>query len=325
MVRRTARRPCRCGQHNESVTEADTTTDTATDTATATATAGTAYDVARVRSHFPQLRDGEGLGAAHFDGPGGSQTADAVARAVYDTLTGPLANDGSFTPAERNATRALAAGRAAVADLLNTDPRGIVFGRSMTQLTMDMARTLSRAWGPGDEVVVTRLDHDSNVRSWILAAERVGATVRWADFDPATGELDPEQVAGVLTDRTRVVAIPAASNLIGTMPDLPAISRMVHDAGALLYVDGVHHTAHAPVDIAALGADLYACSPYKFLGPHCGVLAGDVDLLESLRPDKLMPASDAVPERFELGTLPYELLAGTAAAVDFLAGLVPGE
>src|SRR3954471_344598 len=144
MVRRTARRPCRCGQHNESVTEADTeadtTTDTATDTATATATAGTAYDVARVRSHFPQLRDGEGLGAAHFDGPGGSQTPDAVARAVYDTLTGPLANDDSFTPAERNATSAAVAGRAAVADLLNADPRGIVFGRSMTQLTMEMAR-----------------------------------------------------------------------------------------------------------------------------------------------------------------------------------------
>ena len=149
--------------------------------------------------------------------------------------------------------------------------------------------------------------------------------MRWADFDPETGELDPEQVERVLTNRTRVVAVTAASNLIGTMPDLPAIAKQVHDAGALLYVDGVHHTAHAPVDMAALGADFYACSPYKFLGPHCGVLAGGPALLETLHPDKLVPASDTVPERFELGTLPYELMAGTAAAVDFLAGLVPGE
>jgi cysteine desulfurase family protein (TIGR01976 family) len=292
-----------------------------TDTDTAT---GTSYDVARVRSHFPQLREGEGLGAAHFDGPGGSQTPEVVARAVYDTLAGPLANDDDVTPAELNATRTLTEGRAAMADLLNADPRGIVFGRSMTQLTMDLARTLSQEWGPGDEVVVTRLDHDSNVRSWTIAAERAGATVRWADFDPETGEFDAGQVEAVLSDRTRVVAVTAASNLIGTRPDLPAIAELVHAAGALLYVDGVHYTAHVLVDMPALGADLFACSPYKFLGPHCGVLAARPDVLEPLRPDKLVPASDAIPERFELGTPAYELYAGTAAAVDFLAGLVPG-
>ncbi|HEX3222412.1 MAG TPA: cysteine desulfurase-like protein [Nocardioides sp.] len=285
----------------------------------------TAYDVARVRAHFPQLREGEGLGAAHFDAPGGSQTPDVVAQAVYDVLTAPLANRGAVTAAERNAEATVVAAREAMADLLAADPRGIVFGRSMTQLTMDLARTLARSWGPGDEVVVTRLDHDSNVRSWTIAAERTGATVRWADFDPDTGELDVEQVERVLTDRTRLVAVTAASNLIGTMPDVPAIAKLVHDTGALLYVDGVHHTAHAAVDVAALGADFYACSSYKFLGPHCGVLAADPALLETLQPDKLVPASDAVPERFELGTLPYELLAGTAAAVDFLAALVPGE
>ena len=291
------------------------------DTSTAT---GTSYDVARVRSHFPQLREGKGRGAAPFDGPGGSQTPEVVARAVYDTLAGPLANDDDVTPAELNATRTLTEGRAAMADLLNADPRGIVFGRSMTQLTMDLARTLSQGWGPGDEVVVTRLDHDSNVRSWTIAAERAGATVRWADFDPETGELDTGQVAAVLSDRTRVVAVTAASNLIGTRPDLPAIAELAHAAGALLYVDGVHYTAHALVDMPALGADLFACSPYKFLGPHCGVLAARPDVLEPLRPDKLVPASDAIPERFELGTPAYELHAGTAAAVDFLAGLVPG-
>jgi cysteine desulfurase family protein (TIGR01976 family) len=285
----------------------------------------TAYDVARVRAHFPQLGDGEGLGAAHFDGPGGTQTPDVVARAVYDALVAPLANDAEVTPAERNAARALTEGRAAMADLLNADPRGVVFGRSMTQLTMDLARTLARDWGPGDEVVVTRLDHDSNVRTWVHAAERAGATVRWADFDPETGELDPEQVATVLSDRTKVVAMTAASNLIGTRPDVAAVAELAHAAGALLYVDGVHYTAHVLVDVGALGADFFACSPYKFLGPHCGVLVARPEVLEPLRPDKLVPASDGVPERFELGTPAYELLAGVAAAVDFLADLVPGD
>jgi cysteine desulfurase family protein (TIGR01976 family) len=285
----------------------------------------TTYDVARVRSHFPQLREGDGLGAAHFDGPGGTQTPDVVARAVHDTLVGPLANDADVTPAERNAGRALTEGRAAMADLLNADPRGIVFGRSMTQLTMDMARTLAQDWGPGDEVVVTRLDHDSNVRTWILAAERAGATVRWADFDPATGELDVEQVASVLSDHTRLVAMTAASNLLGTRPDVPAIADLVHAVGATLFVDGVHYSAHVLVDVEELGADFFACSPYKFLGPHCGVLAARPEVLEPLSPDKLVPAGDEIPERFELGTPAYELLAGVRAAVDFLADLVPGD
>jgi cysteine desulfurase family protein (TIGR01976 family) len=288
-------------------------------------TRSTTYDVARVRAHFPQLGKGSGLGAAHFDGPGGSQTPDVVARAVHDTLVAPLANDDVVTPAERNAGLAVAGARTAMADLLNGDPRGIVFGRSMTQLTMDLARTLAQEWGPGDEVVVTRLDHDANVRPWTIAAQRAGATVRWADFEPATAELDPGQVEAVLSDRTRLVAVTAASNLLGTRPDIPAIAELAHAAGARLYVDGVHYTAHLAVDVEALGADFFACSPYKFLGPHCGVLAARPDLLETLRPDKLMPSSDEVPQRFELGTPAYELLAGVTAAVDFLAGLVPGD
>jgi cysteine desulfurase family protein (TIGR01976 family) len=296
-----------------------------TSTVPSSTTGATAYDVARVRAHFPQLREGAGLGAAHFDGPGGTQTPDVVADAVRDTLLGPLANDDSVTHAERNAGRAVVAGRAAMADLLNADPRGIVFGRSMTQLTMDLARTLARDWGPGDEVVVSRLDHDANVRPWTIAAERVGATIRWADFDPESGELDVRQLESVLSDRTRVVALTAASNLIGTRPDVPAIADLVHAAGALLYVDGVHYTAHVLVDVAELGADMFACSPYKFLGPHCGVLAARPEVLETLRPDKLMPASDEIPQRFELGTPAYELMAGVAAAVDFLADLVPGH
>jgi cysteine desulfurase family protein (TIGR01976 family) len=208
-------------------------------------------------------------------------------------------------------------------DLLGADPRGVVFGRSMTQLTFDLARTLAAGWGSEDEVVVTRLDHDANIRPWVHAATAVGARVRWVDFDPATGELTEDDVAAVLSPRTRLVALTAASNLLGTCPPVRAITDLAHEAGALTYVDGVHFTAHASVHLEALGADFYACSPYKFLGPHCGVVAAAPALLEGLRPQKLLPSPDVVPERFELGTLPYELLAGTTAAVDFLASLAP--
>ena len=272
-------------------------------------------DLARLRSRFPALD----LGVAHFDGPGGSQVPTVVARAVAATMTAGLGNRGTVTGAELRVERVVTDARSAVADLLGADARGVVFGRSMTQLTFDVARTLSAAWGPDDEVVVTRLDHDANIRPWVYAAERSGATVRWLDLDPATGELD--DVATVLSDRTRLVAVTGASNLIGTRPDVPAITAAARAAGALSYVDAVHLVPHAPVDLGALGADLLVCSPYKFFGPHLGVLAADPGLLEGLHPDKLLPSSDAVPERFELGTLPYEQLAGVTAAVDFIAGI----
>jgi cysteine desulfurase family protein (TIGR01976 family) len=281
---------------------------------------GVAYDVQTIRKHFPALAEG----AAHFDGPGGSQVPDVVGEAVAGTLCAAIANRGVVTAAERRAATVVTEARRAVADLLAADPAGVVFGRSMTQLTYDFSRTLAKDWGPGDEVVVTRLDHDANIRPWVQAAAAAGATVRWADFDPATGVLATDAVAGLLSERTRLVAVTAASNLLGTRPDVPAIAAAAHDAGALLYLDGVHLTPHAAVDVTALGADFYACSPYKFLGPHLGLVAAAPSLLETLRPDKLLPSTDAVPERFELGTLPYELLAGTTAAVDFLAGLVPG-
>jgi cysteine desulfurase family protein (TIGR01976 family) len=279
------------------------------------------YDVAAVRAQFPALK----AGTAHFDGPGGSQVPEPVARAVADLLTSPIANRGRVTAAERLADDTVLEARTAVADLVGADPRGVVFGRSATQLTFDLARTLADGWGPGDEVVVSRLDHDANVRPWVIAAERAGATVRWAAFDPATGELTVDDVVAVLSERTRLVAVTGASNLIGTRPPVAAIAERVHAAGALLAVDGVHLTAHAPVDVAALGADFFTCSPYKFLGPHCGVLAAAPALLEPLAPAKLLPSTNEVPERFELGTLPYELLAGTTAAVDFLAGIAPGD
>lgn len=279
------------------------------------------YDVAAVRSHFPSLAEG----AAHFDGPGGTQVPDVVGRAVADTLTSAISNRGTVTPSERRAEHVVTACRAALGDLLGADPRGIVFGRSATALTYDLARALAKTWGPGDELVVTRLDHDSNIRPWVQVAQSVGATVRWVDFDPVTGELPTEAVQAQLGERTRLVAITAASNLIGTRPRVTHIADLVHQVGALLWVDGVHATAHASVDLPALRADVWTCSPYKFMGPHCGVVAADPALLETLHPDKLLPSTDAVPERFELGTLPYELMAGTTAAVDFIAGLADAD
>ena len=275
------------------------------------------YDVAALRARVPALASG----MAFFDGPGGTQTPIEVARAVADALTSPIANRGTVTAAERTSDDIVAGARRALADLLGADPRGIVFGRSTTALMFDLARTVATGWGPGDEVVVTRLDHDANIRPWVTAARAVGATVRWLGFDPVSTDLD--DVTPLLSERTRLVAVTGASNLVGTRPPVAAIAGAAHAVGALCVVDGVHLTAHAPVDVEALGADVYACSPYKFLGPHCGVLAARAELLETLHPSKLLPSTDAVPERFELGTLPYELLAGTRAAVDVLASLAP--
>jgi cysteine desulfurase family protein (TIGR01976 family) len=278
------------------------------------------YDVAELRRHFPSLSSG----VAHFDGPGGTQTPREVGEAIARVLTGPLSNRGTVGASERVADATVAAFRAAYADLLGVPAAGVVYGRSATQLTYDLSRPLARTWRPGDEVVVSRLDHDANVRPWLQAAQAAGAGVRWIDFDPATGEVDPASVASAITGRTRLVAITAASNLIGTRPAVAEIAAAAHAVGALVWVDGVHDAAHEFVDVPALGADFFVCSPYKFLGPHCGVLGAAPEVLEQLFPDKLLPSTDVVPERFELGTLPYETLAGATAAVDVLAAIAPG-
>ncbi|MBS42384.1 MAG: cysteine desulfurase-like protein [Nocardioides sp.] len=270
------------------------------------------YDVAAVRSAFPALDSG----LARFDAPGGSLTPRPVAQAVADAMTAGLCQRGSLTPHERRAEEVVSSARGAMARHLGSTPAAIAFGRSMTALAFDVARALAKDWGPGDEVVVTRLDHDADVRPWVLAAGAVGATVRWVDFDPDTWELD--DVAPVLSERTRLVAVTGSSNLVGTRPDLAAVVSAAHAVGALVHVDAVHLAAHVLVDLTAIGADLLTCSPYKFCGPHLGVLTGRPDLLESLRPDKLITSPEVVPERFELGTLPYEQLAGVAAAVSFL-------
>ena len=277
------------------------------------------YDPQRLRRQIPSLRSG----IAHFDGPGGTQTPLAVATAIADSLLGPLSNRGTATVPQQRADSFVVSARLAIADLVGAHSQDVVFGRSMTQLTFDLARTLAQDWGPGDEVVVSRLDHDANIRPWVIAAERAGATIRWVDFDPDTTELPVEAFTAVVSSRTRLVAVTAASNLIGTRPDIAAISHLAHQSNALVFVDGVHLTAHSLPDVGAMGADFFVCSPYKFLGPHLGALVADHATLQSLFPDKLTPSTMDVPERFELGTLPYELLAGVTAAVDVLASLVP--
>lgn len=281
------------------------------------------YDVEALRQHFPWLKEG----AAHFDGPGGSQVPDVVGDVVRATLIGAISNRGTSTTSARRADKIVLDARAAMADLLGTEPTGVVFGRSMTQLTYDFSRTIAKNWVAGDEILVSRLDHDANVRPWLQAAERAGITARWIDFDPTTGELDIANLREQLNVHTKLVAVTAASNLIGTRPDVTEVGQLAREVGALSFVDGVHLAPHAPMDVAALGVDFFVCSPYKFLGPHCGVLAARPELLETLAPDKLLPSSDAVPERFELGTLPFELLAGTNASVDFIADVsgTPGS
>ncbi len=280
-----------------------------------------AFDVAAVRTQFPSLASG----VAYFDGPGGTQTPSVVAGAIVHALTEPLSNRGTITAGERNAEDCVGQFRSAYADLLGVPSDGIVHGRSATQLTYDFSRALAKSWRPGDEVVVSQLDHDCNVRPWVQAAERVGATPRWLRLDPATSELDLADLDEVVNERTRLVAVTAASNLLGSKPPLGRIAERAHDVGALVYVDGVHYAAHSSVDPLRLGADLFVCSPYKFFGPHCGVLAADPALLDTIQPDKLVPSTNDVPERFELGTLPYEALAGASAAVEFIAGLAPDE
>lgn len=291
-----------------------------------------ALDVDALRSRFPSLDPaGPGGGWALFDAPGGTQTPREVGEAAAAALTGPLSNRGAASPSQQLAERAVADFRAAAADLLDADARGVVHGRSATALTYDLSRALARTWRPGDEVVLSRLDHDANVRPWVQAAERAGAVVRWLDLDAQAAELvldddgDVPGLGSVLSERTRLVAVTGASNLLGTRPPLRRLADAAHAVGALLWVDGVHATAHELPSLRASGADFWVCSPYKFLGPHCGVLAADPALLETLHPDKLVPSTDAVPERFELGTLPYEQLAGVTAAVDVLAGLVPSS
>jgi cysteine desulfurase family protein (TIGR01976 family) len=275
------------------------------------------FDVDRVRAAYPALADGY----AYLDGAAGTQLPRSVIDAVAGAYRAGLGNSGGAFPASRRSDVITAECRRAVADLTGGRPEGVILGPNMTTLTYRLARALADGWGPGDEVVVTRLDHDANVRPWAQAAARAGAGVRFADVQLPEGDLQLAQLAELISDRTRLVAVSAASNLIGTRPDVAGITALAHAAGALAYVDGVHATPHGPVDVAALGADFYATSAYKWSGPHVGAVVADPGRLETLTPDKLVPAPQEVPDRFEQGTLPFADLAGVTAAVEHLASL----
>lgn len=274
-------------------------------------------DVARVRGLFGGLTDGW----IHADGPAGSLVPDRVAGAIATALSRPIANSGGVFPASQRADAMRQDARIAVADLLGADPSGVVLGPNMTTLTYAVSRALAATWRPGDEIVVSRLDHDANVRPWLQAAARAGVIARWAEIDVETCELPEWQYDELIGARTRLVAVTAASNAVGTRPAVAAIADRARAAGALVYVDAVHAAAHVALDVAELGADFLAVSAYKWCGPHIGAVAAAPDLLDALRPDKLVPAPDRAPERFETGTPPFELFPGVVAAVDHIADL----
>jgi cysteine desulfurase family protein (TIGR01976 family) len=280
---------------------------------------------AEIRSHFPALeRRHAGHPVAYFDGPGGTQVPRQVADAVFDYLLHHNANTHWAYPTSAETDAALAGARGAVADFLNAESDEIAFGANMTTLTFHLARALGREWGPGDEVVVTELDHHANVAPWQrLAAER-GVTVRTVRMVPETGQLDWAHFEQVVTPRTRLVAAGAASNALGTISDIPRAVSLAHDAGALAFVDAVHYAPHELVDVRALGCDFLCCSAYKFYGPHVGVMFGRRDRFATADFPKLIPAPDTPPEMAETGTLNHEGIVGAGAAVDFLASLAEG-
>jgi len=274
-------------------------------------------DPARIKSCYPALADGY----AYLDGAAGTQVPSSVIAAIADAYVAGIGNHGGAFPASARSDALVEDCRVAVADLVGGEPTGVILGPNMTTLTYRLADTLSRTWSHDDEVVVSRLDHDANVRPWVQAAARAGAVVRFAEVDAASGELDAGQYDDLLSEKTKLVAVTAASNLIGTRPEVTEICRRARERGALSYVDGVHATPHFPVDVVALGADFYATSAYKWSGPHIGAVVASPALLDGLHPDKLQPSPASVPERFERGTLPFADLAGVSAAVDHLASL----
>src|ERR1035437_9702324 len=317
----------------------------------------TTWDIEGIRSQYPALKNG----TVYLDGAGGTQVPESVIEAISDAHRSGLSNVHGPFAASRRSVQLIADAREAVADLTGGPAGGVVLGPNMTTLTYRMARALAKTWLPGDEIVLSELDHDSNVQPWVQAAASAGVTVRWVRVDPLTTDLPAGQygetvtsrttlaaaaAAGVtgrwarveplpralpagqyaelVTSRTRLVAVAAASNLIGTMTDVAAISATAHAAGAMVYAAAVAAALHFRLDMTSLGADFIAVSAYKWCGPHAGAVVASVGLLETLHPDKLEPSSDDVPERFELGTAGLANMAGITAAVDHLPDLVAG-
>jgi cysteine desulfurase family protein (TIGR01976 family) len=278
-------------------------------------------DIDWVRAQFPALAlEVNGRPAAYFDGPGGTQVPQRVIDAMRDYLVNSNANAHGAFATSRRSDEVIAEAHAAVADLLGCDAAEVVFGPNMTTLTFSLSRALGRELAPGDEVVVTRLDHDGNVAPWCALEER-GCPVRFVDITPSDCTLDMADLERQITPRTRLVAFGYASNAVGTINDVEEIVRRAHAVGALAYVDAVHYAPHGPIDVRRLDCDFLVCSPYKFFGPHAGALYGKREHLTRLRPYKVRPASEENPWRWETGTQNHEAQAGIVAAVDYLAEL----
>ncbi len=282
--------------------------------------------LAGIRAHFPALaRRHMGHAVAYFDGPGGTQVPRMVSSAIVDYLHNHNANTHWHYPTSSETDTLLHAARVAGADFVNGAADEISFGNNMTTITYHVARALGRGWGRDDEVIVTELDHQANVAPWRALARERGVQIRLVRMDPATGLLDWDDLRAAFSSRTRLLAIGAASNALGTINDIAAASKLAHDAGALCFVDAVHYAAHGVIDVREWDCDFLACSPYKFYGPHHGLFWGRRALIEALDVPRLDPAPNFSPERLETGTQNHEAIVGTAAAIDFLASLSEGS
>jgi len=282
------------------------------------------FPIDQVRAQFPALATSdEGRPRIYFDAPGGTQICRPAIDRMVQALERGIANAGGAFAASAETDRLSAQAHAAMADLLGAHPGEIAFGPNMTSLTFSLSRALAQEWREGDEIILTRLDHDANVSPWLLAARDRAVTVRWLDIDPDTTRLQLDQLPQLLTDRTRLVALPGASNALGTVTDLPAAAAVVRaHSPALIFVDGVQSVPHLTVDVRALSCDFLACSPYKFFGPHQGVLWGRAELFERIEAYKVRPASITPPaKRFETGTPSFEAQAGVLGTIDYLAWL----
>lgn len=278
-------------------------------------------DLSPVRAKFPALHetDEQGLPYVFFDGPGGTQVPQSVIEAMRDYFVRANANKGGYFVTSRRNEEIIEATRLAVADFLNApSTREIVFGANMTSLTYSLSRSIGHSLQPGDEIIVTRLDHDANIAPW-LSLEELGISIKWADFDTEDCRLDIEYLASLLTSKTKVVAVGYASNAVGTINPIPRIAALTHSVGAWLWVDAVHYAPHGPIDVQTLGCDFLVCSAYKFFGPHIGLLWGKLDLLERLHAYQVRPANPVSPHKFETGTSNQEGIAGVAAAIGYLA------
>ena len=292
-----------------------------------------ALDLTWVRSQFPALaQSANGQPAVFLDGPGGTQVPQRVIDAIADYLARNNANTGGAYQTSRNTDRMIAEARSAMGDFLNCDADEIVFGPNMTTLTFAMSRALGRELGPGDEIVLTLLDHDANFSPW-KALEEKGVTVRTVKFNEADCTLDMDDLAAQIGKRTRLVAVGYASNAVGTINNVAEVVRLARQAGALSYIDAVHYAPHGSIDVRALDCDFLVCSTYKFFGPHMGVLYGKREHLKRLRPYKVRPNTDNIPNCWEWGTLNHECIAGIKACVDYWeelgrrveTGLAPSE